>query len=299
MRRRAWAGFAIALVVLLSRDVRAQKKSVDICVANFEEAQLKEKRGKLVGARDLYAACADPKCPTLVRTDCTAKRDEIDRTIPTMTIVVRDAAGTDIADAKLAIDGEPFTRDRSRAFPVDPGEHVITYTVPGKPPADEKITIYEGEKARLVAITAKAPTTKSPSPQTASATPAATPDTGGRSLVVPLIVAGVGVVFVAAAIGLEITAQSDETAAEGYAAKAEEAGQASDEKSRNEFLASSSSRHDAAKRDQLFAIIAGSAGLVAVGIGVVLYFVQPARKNTAFAPWVTRSAGGAMLGGAF
>lgn len=136
------ARWLVAASLFASGLARAQPKPVDACVANFEEAQLKEKRTKLVEASELYGACADPKCPSLVRGDCEAKRAEIIRRIPTATITVRDASGRDV-DAKIEVDGKPLTGDRTRARPIDPGEHVVRYTVEGAEPGSEKITLFE------------------------------------------------------------------------------------------------------------------------------------------------------------
>src|SRR5262249_38147303 len=132
------ASFAVAFLLLASLAPNAHAQGaapIEKCTGNFEEAQLKEKRGKLVEAEQLYGACADAICPAMLRNDCTAERAEIAQRIPTATIVIRDASGNDV-DAKVEIDGKPLT-DRAHAQPIDPGEHSVTYTVVGRGPATQ------------------------------------------------------------------------------------------------------------------------------------------------------------------
>ena len=288
MRSNLVAAAFVALLTVTS-NARAQDKKVDICVGNFEEAQLKEKRGKLVEARELYAMCAAASCPSLVRTDCAAKRDRLDRATPTITIVVRDAAGRDL-DATITVDGKPFSGDRTRAQPIDPGPHVVTYTAPGKQPIDENVSVYEGEQGRVVSITAKdAPAASS----TTAPSPASAEQAGGapkKSLVGPLIIGGVGVAGVAVGVVFQILSSSEQSKSEEFNAKANDPAQAPDDKTRKEFQSASDSRHSAAKNDQTLSLISFIGGVVFIGGAVLWYVLEPAelQKTGWIAPDVYR-----------
>lgn len=291
--------------LLFASTAHAQGMSIEKCTGNFEEAQLKEKRGKLIEAELLYAACADPKCPGMIRSDCSAKRDEMTRRIPTITVVVRDASGNDLT-AYVEIDGHPIT-DRAHAQPIDPGDHVVNYRADGKRPATQKITVVEGEKARVINITAREgsePAASSVEPAKAATTPTqpsqptpATQETsGGGSIVAPIIVGSVGVLALIAGVGVQLAALSEDQKARDFEAQAQDPDVSST--NRAEFTQASQTRKDAAKNDQTIAILLGAGGLVLIGTGVVLYFVtRPSpKKASLFVPVVTPTFAGASYG---
>lgn len=287
--------FATLFVASMSSSAHAQGTSIEKCTGNFEEAQLKEKRGKLIEAEQLYAACADSKCPAMIRSDCSAKRDEINRRIPTITVVVRDAAGNDLT-SYVEIDGHPVT-DRVHAYPIDPGEHVVNHRAEGKKPATQKITVVEGEKARVISITAREgneptpPSTEPSKPSTQS-----TQETqGGGSIVAPIIVGSIGVLALVAGVGLQVAAVNEDSKAQDLRA---DGARTENEINRQEFEQAAASRRDAAERNQLLAILVGAGGLVCIGGAVVLYVVtRPSPKNASFfTPVVTPSFAGASYG---
>lgn len=172
-------------------------EGANTCVSSFEGAQSDRMVGKFVSARARLPACLLSTCPTRVRDDCARMRDELDRATPTATFAVRDADGTDL-DATLAIDGAPVDLHAGRALLLDPGTHVVTYTLPGESSRTTKVTLFEGEKTRLVVI----------NPARSVPVDGAKIDVEKRSLVAPAVIglAGVGlavtsVIFAAKAIG--------------------------------------------------------------------------------------------------
>lgn len=296
--RRAAIVLASLSSLLAGPLARAQGTSIEKCTGNFEEAQLKEKRGKLIEAEQLFGACAESKCPAMIRTDCATKRDEMLRRIPTITIVVRDASGNDVS-AYVEVDGKPLT-DRVHAQSVDPGEHVVNYRPEGKKPATHKIVVVEGEKARVISITAKegkdaepAVTGEAPS---SSAHP---PKPESHSLVAPLIVGGIGVVALIAGIGAQVLAISEDKKREDLTADLERA-KLDGESETNviEIEKSRKSRADAAENNQLVALVLGTTGFVFIAGGIVLYFVtKPSSSSkSSFAPVVAPGFAGASYG---
>jgi hypothetical protein len=278
---------------------QAQGMPVEKCTGNFEEAQLKEKRGKLVEAEQLYAACATSKCPTMITTDCSAKRDEMIRRIPTITVVVRDASGSDL-ESYVEIDGKPV-QDRAHAQPIDPGEHVVNYRASGRKPSSQKITVVEGEKARVITITAgdgkdAEPVVPSAPGQEHSPSPAQRPPES-HSIVAPVILGSIGVIALLAGVGLQVMAQNEDDRARDFFDRAKDPSVPPDQ--RDEFEQAGTSRREAAKNDQLLAIVVFSGGLVFIASGIVLYFVtkpSPSPSKSAFAPLVAPGFVGASYG---
>lgn len=297
-----FASLFIAAIGSFASTAHAQSSSIEQCTGNFEEAQLKEKRGKLIDAELLYAACADTKCPAMIRNDCSAKRDEMNRRIPTITVVVRDPSGNDLK-AYVEIDGHPVT-DRAHAQPIDPGDHLVNYRAEGKKPATQKITVVEGEKARVINITARegnepaVPSTEpaKPSPQPSQPTQESQ---GGGSIVAPVIVGSIGTLALIAGVGLQILALNEDRKAKDLADDLNRARSDGDSQGNvAEIDNARSSRQEAAERNQLLAIIVGAGGLVCIGGSVVLYFVtRPSPKQTSFfTPVVSPGFAGASYG---
>ena len=301
MRSTAFA-FVSLFVAAIASTAHAQGSAITQCTGNFEEAQLKEKRGRLIDAELLYAACADPKCPGMIRNDCSAKRDEMNRRIPTITVVVRDASGNDLT-SYVEIDGHPVT-DRAHAQPIDPGEHVVNYRAEGKKPATQKITVVEGEKARVISITARegdapAPPASAPPRETTQPSPPPQEAQGSGSVVAPVIVGSIGVLALIAGVGVQVMAVAEDGKRKDLEADLQRAqfdGQPP--AVLDEIDASRQSRKEAAENDQMIAILLGAGGLVLIGTGVVLYFVtRPSSKKTSVvAPIVAPGFAGASYG---
>lgn len=275
----------------------AQPKPVEKCTGNFEEAQMKEKRGKLSEAEELYGLCAVTSCPSMVRADCTAKRDEVARRVPTATVVVRDATGNDVV-AKVSIDGKPLT-DRTHAQPIDPGEHTITYEIDGKPSATQKVTAVEGEKARVIIITLKSEPKPAPPPS------AKTESAEGPAVVGPLVVGTVGLVLIGTAVIMQVLAISEDSKADEFRTQAADPNTPASD--RLELERTAQSRQSSAESNQRLAIITGLGGLLFIGGGLAWYFVTkpkaesktPEPKRATFTPAIAPGYAGASFGLAF
>jgi hypothetical protein len=273
--------------------------SVEKCTGNFEEAQLKEKRGKLVEAEQLYAACAATSCPSMVRADCTAKRDEVQRRIPTVTIVVRDPSGNDVT-AYVEIDGKPIA-DRAHAQAVDPGEHTIGYRAEGKKPATQKVTVVEGEKARVITLSTKdgvdAPARANGEASTSTSTSTSqVASSDGQTIVGPVIVGTAGVLLLGAAIVVQALAQNEDDKSQEFTRQANDPSTSAE--NRSTLLHAASSRRDAAERNQLVAIVGGIGGLLFIAGGVTWFLLTRPSKpaSTSFAPMIAPGAVGGSFG---
>jgi hypothetical protein len=276
--------------LFVATTAHAQDRAIEKCTGNFEEAQLKEKRGKLVEAEELYAACAASKCPEMIRTDCSGKRAEMLRRIPTITVVVRDASGSELT-SYVEIDGKPLA-DRAHAWPIDPGEHTVNYRVEGRKPSSQKITVVEGEKARVITITAK-DVGEEPAPAQGGAAPAAQE---GPAIVGPVVLVSVGVLLLGVGVAMQIFAKREDEKRQALRAQADDP--TLDEIDQITVRTAANSRGDAAERNQLIALTAGISGLLFIAGGVTWYLVTrpSAPRKASFAPLVAPGLAGASYG---
>lgn len=76
------------------------------CLAKHEEAQVSQQQGRLRAARDALLACARPRCPALLRADCTSWLSALVSEIPSVVISAESKRG-DETDVRVLIDGRP------------------------------------------------------------------------------------------------------------------------------------------------------------------------------------------------
>ncbi|MGH7438654.1 MAG: hypothetical protein ACRENE_23440 [Polyangiaceae bacterium] len=201
---RRGAPVMIGCAVLLSSSaVAAADVTKDQCIDANTQAQALRRSGRLAEARQKLHLCADPLCPSVVQSDCTTRLDEIEKAQPTIAFAVKDASGADVSSVTVTCDDEALADHLDgTAFPVDPGQHVFTFAVPGRPPVTRTLLIVEGEKARreVVDLEAaaqgiRAPLAPRPSAPTAPSE-SSSPNRGGAlgtQRVVALVAAGIGV----------------------------------------------------------------------------------------------------------
>jgi hypothetical protein len=121
----------------------------DQCVDANTKAQSLRRSSKLVAARAQLAICADPRCPAMVRDDCTQRIDELEKVQPTIVFDAKDGAGNDLSEVRVSMDGKPFVgRLDGTALAVDPGPHAFTFEVTGQPIVTRGFVLKEGEKLR-------------------------------------------------------------------------------------------------------------------------------------------------------
>jgi hypothetical protein len=158
-------------------------------------------------------------------------------------------------------------------IPLDPGDHTLEITAPGKKPWKQaKLTIGQGAAVTHVPVTLEDDTSAPPpptgaagaAPATAAESPEGTDHPTKR--LVGYILGGAGIVSLGVAVAEEVTS----------------AGRNSDE---SKYPSGSSQRQtvsDQASQAQTYAIVFGAAGLVAIGAGV--YLILTAHDSTPAAP---------------
>lgn len=183
-------------------------------------------------------------------------------------------------------------------LPIDPGEHTLTATAPGKTTWTTKFTIAPTAESRTIDVPAleSVPLPPSPSPSASSSPTIPTRDTPLRPPSSPVggyVALGVGGVLLAGGVGAHFIARSSY---DDYKAGCAEQ--------------TSPTCEDSAGRSkvqtwQTVSLVAGSAGLVALGIGVVLLVshksngTSPATASIVAAPSIGTSSAGLSLSGSF
>ena len=185
------AAMAAALFVSLPPSV-CSATAKDECIDAHSRGQDARGKGQLTRARQLFLACAQSSCPTLIQGDCARFGEDIERLLPTVSFVARDSHSVDLPNTSVYVDDVLVTGrlDDGKAFEADPGKHVIRFVHDGKE-TTLKVVLNQGEKGRVLSATfASASAPAAPTTATATAaTPA--PPAPSRSAF-PLVVAGFG-----------------------------------------------------------------------------------------------------------
>lgn len=175
-----------AFLALVSSAARADVTKAECIDANVKGQDLR-RSDKLSAAREQLQRCADPSCPSIVRSDCTRRLDEPDQAQPTIVFEVKDSAGHDISAVHVVLDGKPLAdRLTGAALQVDPGEHVFVFSAAGQRPTTQHYVIPEGQRNRHERVTLggpleTGPTPASPSATSATSTPSAVPVSGSST----------------------------------------------------------------------------------------------------------------------
>ena len=123
------------------------------CVAEYEETQKLKKSGKLLEARKHALVCAQDGCPAVVRDDCTSWSTDLDKTIPSIVLVVTESDGRDVTDAAAYIDGEKVTSQiDGNAILLNPGKHKLRVEREGYDTIEQDVIAHEGDKNRSIAV---------------------------------------------------------------------------------------------------------------------------------------------------
>lgn len=180
------------------------------CAQSYERAQYLRRETKLAEAREALLQCSQDACPAVVKSDCLPWLAEVERAMPTVVVAVRDETGKDLTDAKFAIDGGPMMLADGRPVSLDPGPHRLRAETSDGKFAEEQVLARLGEKNRAYTLVPTKGVVPPPPIDKPVAPPKPPPEPApGRSLTVPLVLAGVGVLGLGAAVGFGVQAKSD------------------------------------------------------------------------------------------
>jgi hypothetical protein len=148
-------GIAAGAILPRSNAAAADKASL-ACIQASDEGQTARDSGNLLRARELFAKCADPKCPAMIRRDCTSWVEKVEPHIPSIVVGARDAQGHDVLDATVTVDGQPVDKAQAGPLELNPGPHLVRWEGVGEP-VEMRIALRPQEKNRAVIATLTRP----------------------------------------------------------------------------------------------------------------------------------------------
>lgn len=241
----------------VSPAAKAQSSGKATCITAFEEgARLRSER-KLLSARQRLLECGGTQCPADVQKECAKELELVNQSLPTMVVTSRDQLGRDLVEGKVLVDGESHPLD-GRAVAFDPGRHTVRVEVAGCEAAEQRVLLAEGEVNRAVVATLHCE--ESGASASSGATVGPSPSApASRSLVLPLVFGGVGVVGLAgfAAFGIVGRNEIDDIRATGCAPAC----------NRSEVMS--------ARAKLLVADVSGIVGVLGLGAAAYFAFLAP------------------------
>ena len=168
--RLLWLGTCIVGGFALASQAALADVSKDECIAANGRGQELRRERNLSAAREQLHLCASASCPAMVRDDCVKRLDELEKAQPSIVFDVKDGRGSDVIDVRVSVDGQLLV-DHLDGSPlnVDPGVHVFTFEVAGRPPVSDKLLVREGEIGRHEPVVMSAIPASRPSPLASSA----------------------------------------------------------------------------------------------------------------------------------
>jgi hypothetical protein len=179
------------------------------CAKWYEQGQVQRQAGQLLAARQTLQLCANDQCPSFVREDCGAWFVAVQNELPTL-VFTAQSRGRDLSEVRISVGARVLTtRIDGRAIELDPGEYDLSFEAPGMQPLTQHVVIARGEQNRLLRVEL----TPLASDDRDEPLPAPLPR-AERSLLVPGIFAGVGVLGVAGFGALGAWGKSSEASLE-------------------------------------------------------------------------------------
>lgn len=195
-RRRLIAAMSVMTAVLGEGTARAAPDDREQCATSAEQAQQLRDEGKYRRAREQMLVCARDVCPGPIKSDCGKWLMELDRDAPTVVFGAHDAAGADLFDVKVSMDGV-LVQSRLDGKPVlvDSGEHTFTFESTDGIVREERVLVRAAEKARPLLVTfANAGGPTAPGAPVSPHPPEQDAPKQQSSIVPAAIVGGIGVV---------------------------------------------------------------------------------------------------------
>lgn len=236
------------------------------CAQAYEQAQEQRKSGQLIVARGTLQQCAVDQCPEFIRADCANWFGEVQNDIPTLVFAVR-SRGKDLVDVRITLgDRELASSIDGKAVELDPGQYDFKFQADGMQSLTQHFVVATGERNRLVQVEL------SPVAGAADA-PALAVESRPRSLLVPGVLAGVGVVGLGAFAGLGAWGKSSE-----------------DELKSDCSPHCSHDRVSSVKTKFLLADVSLGVGVASLALGAYFFFSQGSETAHANVPNVNLSA---------
>jgi hypothetical protein len=121
------------------------------CVAAHAQAQMEQRSGALLAAREQLLICAQKGCPKPIAADCTGWLAEDEQSLPSVVFAVSDDQGRDLVDVRVTANGAQVAdKIDGRALPIDPGLYQLRFEAEGYEPGEQAVTVRQAEKNRIV-----------------------------------------------------------------------------------------------------------------------------------------------------
>ena len=204
--------FTGALGAVLVTWSSASKADVTSCIAAAEHAQPLRASGHLLEARAALITCAADSCPTTVRADCVTWLTDVGNEIPTVVVQAKSAAGEDLADVSVIVDGTPAkTSLDGLPISLDPGSHRLRFESPGRNPLEQTVILHQGERRVLSVVLDRPEEASSRAPRGGATSPA--PTTNGSRPIPALswVLGGASLVLAGSGIALWAIGKSEKS----------------------------------------------------------------------------------------
>ncbi|HEY4158603.1 MAG TPA: hypothetical protein VGM29_10920 [Polyangiaceae bacterium] len=121
------------------------------CVSAHEKARLSSLQEDWAAMREAVSACTSETCPLAIRSDCATWRDDLERVLPTLLVVVeRGATGSPVT---LELDGQAIElAEPSAPMQTLPGKHRLRFLSPPFAPIEQELSLAKGEKDHVVRV---------------------------------------------------------------------------------------------------------------------------------------------------
>jgi hypothetical protein len=282
-----WACSLAAVAAATPTFSRAEPSAAGRCIAAAEQSQPLRDHGKLKAAREKLIACSRPECPSFVRSDCAKWLADLDGVMPRVVFSAVDSGGGDLVDVRVSVDGEEVAqRLDGREIAIDPGSHTVRFEHAGSAWVEQQIVIREGDRHRNLSVTfAPAATSVRVEAPPPSPAPHEQVTDGGRSLVLPIVLLGVGAAGLAVASYFWLSGLSDHSSLGSSCAPTHSCAQSDVDAGQGKLVAGD---------------VAGGLGVVAaaIGAGILLFGGghPHAQASGSTAVDVHPVAGGAAIG---
>ena len=134
---------------------RAAAQAVDqsSCVAAHAEAQVQQRRGALLAAREQLLFCAQKGCPKPILADCAGWLSEVEQSLSSVVFAISDEQGHDLTDVHVTANGNSLaSKTDGRALPIDPGIYQLRFEANGFIASEQSISVRQSEKNRIVRV---------------------------------------------------------------------------------------------------------------------------------------------------
>ncbi|MGD0524581.1 MAG: hypothetical protein ABSE49_05540 [Polyangiaceae bacterium] len=264
---------ASALLVTCARAATADVTKAQ-CIDADTTAQALRRDGKFTDARAALDVCSDPKCPTVVRDDCTRQLDALAEVQPTVVLDAKDPKGTDVSSVRVRMDGRPLAEKLDGTpVAVDRGEHQFSFEAGGGQPVTLTVVVKDGEKRRLVSVTVGVSSGSDTGTGTGTGKGAGGgdhPTSSSTQRTLGLVLGGAGVV------GLGVGAVFGALAASKWSATKNDCAVSGACPSYSQAV----SDHAATASDATISTVGVIGGAALLAAGLTLYFTSPSAKTT-------------------